>query len=200
MQSNKTRALQLGVAVATVIAATSASLACGNAMLYPLLFRAYPQTKVVFDAEMDARRQGRLSVPAWSRDLGPTYHQWSLARAEKAVKELGARLHQTTIAKQTEDVSSIKVLLTNEVYTAHIEPRANKAELAPLKTGNSRRRADLYTSANVIRALLDGQISWQDAVDKKLVVLADSSDATAQNLAKLLASSFPEKTAKTVEF
>ena len=200
MRHNKTRTFQLGIAIATLFASTGASLACGNAMLYPLLFRAYPQTKVVFDAEMDSRRQGRLSVSVWSRDLGPTYHQWSLARAEKAVKELGARLHQTTIAKQTESAPTIKVLLTNEIYTALIEPRANKAELAPLKTGNSRRRADLYTSANIIRALLDGQLGWQDAVDKKLVVLADSSDATAQHLAELLVASFSKKTAKTGEF
>ena len=77
----KTRIIQTCIAAAMIVLTTGASLACGNAMLYPLLFRAYPQTKVVFDAEMDARRQGQLSVPAWSRDLGPTYHQWSLARA-----------------------------------------------------------------------------------------------------------------------
>ena len=102
--------------------------------------------------------------------------------------------------KPKKSAPTIKVLLTNEIYTALIEPRANKAELAPLKTGNSRRRADLYTSANIIRALLDGQLGWQDAVDKKLVVLADSSDATAQHLAELLVASFSKKTAKTGEF
>ena len=146
MQRYRSKAFQLGIAIATVIATTSASLACGNAMLFPLLFRAYPQTKVVYDAEMDARRQGQLSAAAWSRDLGPTYHQWSLARAEKAVKELGARLHHTALAKQTGGVPTIKVLLTNEIYTANFEPRANKAELGPLMTGDKHRRPDLYTA------------------------------------------------------
>ncbi len=199
MQRYRSKAFQLGIAIATVIATTSASLACGNAMLFPLLFRAYPQTKVVYDAEMDAKRQGQLSVPVWSRDLGPTYHQWSLARAEKAVKELGARLHHTALSKQTGGVATIKVLLTNEIYTANFEPRANKAELGPLMTGNKHRRPDLYTSANIIRALLDGKVGWQDALDKKLVVLADSSDATAQHLEELLAASFSKKTANTGE-
>jgi hypothetical protein len=200
MQRYRSRAFQLGIAIATVIATTSASLACGNAMLFPLLFRAYPQTKVVYDAEMDARRQGQLSPPVWSRDLGPTYHQWSLARAEKAVKELGARLHHTALSKQIGGVPTIKVLLTNEIYTANFEPRANKAELGPLMTGNKHRRPDLYTSANVIRALLDGKVGWKDALDKKLVVLTGSSDATAQHLEELLAASFSMKQANAGEY
>lgn len=197
MRHYKTRSFLLGIAVATLFVSTGAVLACGNAMLYPLLFRAYPPTKVVFDAEMDARRQGQLPVPVWSRDLGPTYHEWSLARAEKTVKELGARLHQAALSKEAEDVPAIKVLLTNEIYTADFEPSTNKAELAPLMTGKKHRRPDLYTSANILQALLDGQIDWKGAIDKGLVVLADGSDATGQYLAELLSASFAKRMAKT---
>ncbi len=195
MRHYKSNAFRLCAAVTTVIATTSASLACGNAMLYPLLFRAYPQTKVVFDAEIDARRQGRLKFPVWSRDLGPTYHQWSLARAEKAVNELGVRLHHTTVSKQTEAIPTIKVLLTNEIYTAQIEPQANKATLQPLRTGRSERQADIYTSANVIRALLDGKLEWPEAVDKKLVVFGDGG--RVQSLSALLRAALSKKDAET---
>ena len=197
MRHSIPRTFLLGIAIATLFASTGAVLACGNAMLYPLLFRAYPPAKVVFDAELDARRQGQLPAPVWSRDLGPTYHQWSLARAEKAVNELGARLHQTALSKKTEDVPTIKVLLTNEIYTANFEPSTNKAQLAPLMTGKKHRRPDLYTSANIIRALLDGKVDWKGAVDKGLVVLADNSDAKAQSLSELLSASFSKKLAKT---
>jgi hypothetical protein len=200
MQRYRSKAFHIGIAIVTLLASTGAVLACGNAMLYPLLFRAYPPTKVVFEAEMDARRQGQLSVPVWSRDLGPTYHQWSLARAEKTIKELGTRLHRAALTKQTEGRPAIKVLLTNEIYTANFEPRANKAELAPLMTRKDKRRPDFYTSANVIRALLDGQIDWKDALDKKLVVLANNSDATAQYVTELLAASFSMKQANAGEY
>jgi len=195
MRHYKTSAFKLCVAIGVVFGTTTATLACGNALLYPLLFRVYPQAKVAYDAELDARRQGRLSVPSWSRDLGSTYHQWSLARAEKAVKELGTRLHAKATSQEAKGTSSIKLLLTNEIYTAQIEPQANKATLEPLRTGRSERPADLYTSANVIRALLDGKLKWPEAVDKKLVVFGNGE--RVQSLSALLWAALSKKDAET---
>ena len=84
--------------MAVLSGSASLASACGNELIYPLLFRAYSEAGRAYDAELVARRTGELSAAVWSADLGLTYHQWSLMRARKVVDRLAARLHRAAQA------------------------------------------------------------------------------------------------------
>ena len=159
------------------------ALACGNPRLYPLLFQKSPQTKVVYDAELDARRRGHITTPVWSREFSGSYHQWALARATRAVEDLRARLDavaNTRIGPDRDD--NVSILLTNEVYIARLGGGDDEVSLKPLQFGLAQGDIHLYTSANVIRALLDDELDWQSALDRKLVVFGAGN---RRNLARI---------------
>lgn len=174
-----------GVVIWTTVLAGSASFAsaCGNEMIYPLLFRAYPEAGRAFDAEQDALRAGDLATVAWAPVPGQTYHQWSLSRARKVVDRLAARLHRAAPGEGADDTLSI--LLSAEVYVAELHPGSPDAALAPLRVGHPKGDIGLYTTASALRALVDGRMRWQEAVEKDLVILTGSADRRARVVARL---------------
>lgn len=157
--------------------------ACGNDLVYLFLFRAYSEAGRAYDAELVARRAGELSAEAWSADLGLTYHQWSLARAQKVLDRLAVRLHRTTQAGDA-DVS-VSIMLADEVYVAELHTKSRDVALKPLRMGHPKSNINLYTTANALRALINGRVGWQDAVKRDLVVLT-GSDQQQQQVSGLL--------------
>lgn len=172
-------------ALCALVVAGSASFAsaCGNEMIYPLLFRAYPEAGRAFDAEQNALRAGDLSAAAWTPEPGQTYHQWSLSRARKVVDRLAARLHRAGPGGDADETLSI--LLSAEVYVAELHPGSPDAALAPLRVGHPRSDIGLYTTAGALRALVDGRMRWQEAVERDLVVLTGPADRQKKVIARL---------------
>ena len=163
--------------------------ACGNDLVYLFLFRAYSEAGRAYDAELAARRAGELSAAVWSEDSGLTYHQWSLMRARKVLDRLAARLHQ---AKQAGDVdATVSVMLADEVYLAQLHTKSRDVALKPLRMGHPKSNINLYTTANALRALVNGRVGWQDAVKRDLVVLT-GSDRQQQQVSALLSDALSE--------
>ena len=163
-----------GGALCMAVLAGSAglALACGNEMIYSLVFRAYPEAGRVYDAELGAQNTGELSAAVWSADLGLTYHQWSLKRAQKVMDRLAARLHLAAQAGGAD--FTVSILLADELYVGQLHPESRDAALKPLRFGHSKNDISLYTTANALRALVNGRMRWQEAVRRDLVVLAGS--------------------------
>lgn len=159
-------------ALCMAVLAGSASLAsaCGNELIYFMVFRAHPEAGRAYDAELEARRAGEPSAAVWSASLGLTYHEWSLMRARKVLDRLAARLHRATHAGGAD--FTLSILLADELYVAQLHPKSPDAALKPLGVGHSKSDIGLYTTANALRALVNGRMPWQEAVEKDLVVLA----------------------------
>ena len=167
-------------AVLLTVSAPSA-LACGNMYLYPMLFLAYSEAGRAFDAERLARRSGEVSAAVWSSELGLTYHQWSLMRARKVLTRLARRLHQAGDAGQSG--VALSIMLADEVYLAELHTKSRAVGLKPLRLGHPKSNISLYTTANALRALLNGSVRWSEAVEKDLVVIGPEQQQ--QKLASL---------------
>ena len=159
-------------ALCMAVLSGSASLAsaCGNELIYPLLFRAYSEAGRAYDAELVARRTGELSAAVWSSGLGLTYHQWSLMRARKVLDRLAARLHRAAQGGRAD--FTVSIMLADEVYVAQLHTKSREVALKPLRMGHPKSNISLYTTANALRALVNGRMRWQEAVKRDLVVLA----------------------------
>ena len=159
-------------ALCMAVLAGNASLAsaCGNELIYFMVFRAYPEAGRAYAAELEARRAGELPAAVWSAPPGLTYHDWSLKRARKVLDRLAARLHRATQAGGAD--FAVSVLLVDELYVAQLHPESHDAALKPLGVGHSKSDISLYTTANALRALVKGRVPWQEAVERDLVVLA----------------------------
>ena len=161
---------QGALCMAVLSGSSSLASACGNELIYPLLFRAYSEAGRAYDAELVARRTGELSAAVWSADLGLTYHQWSLMRARKVLDRLAARLHRATQAGRAD--FTVSIMLADEVYVAQLHTKSRDVALKPMRMGHSKSNISLYTTANALRALVNGRMRWQEAVKRDLVVLA----------------------------
>lgn len=177
--------------MALLTGSASLAWACGNPMIYPLLFRAYPEARLAYHAELGARRTGDLSAAVWSKDLGQSYHQWSLMRARKVVNQLAARLHRAAQAEAAD--FTVSILLAAEVYVAQLQPSSREVDLKPLGVGHSKRDIGIYTTANALRALMNGKTQWQEAVERDLVVLGGPA-RHKEKLSALLGSALSEAT------
>ena len=155
--------------IAVLTGSPGVASACGNELIYILLFRAYSEVGRAYDAELMARRAGELSAAVWSSELGLTYHQWSLMRARKVLGRLAARLHRAVQAEGA-DVT-VSIMLADEVYVAQLHTKSRDVTLKPLRMGHPKSSISLYTTANALRALVNGRIGWREAVERDLVVL-----------------------------
>lgn len=175
--------------VAVMAGSTGLALACGNMLIYPLLFRAYSEAGRAYDAERLARRAGELSATVWSAGLGLTYHQWSLLRARRALDGLSARLHRSTATGRS-DVT-VSIMLADEVYMAQLRSGSREVVLKPFHMGHPKSNISLYTTANALRALVDGRMGWEEAVRRDLVVMADPAHQQ-HRVGSLLSTAFSD--------
>jgi len=164
--------------MAVLTGSASHASACGNDLVYLLLFRAYSEAGRAYDAELVARHAGELSDAAWSADLGLTYHQWSLMRAQKVLDRLAARLNRAAQAGRTD--FTVSIMLADEVYLAQLHTKSRDAALKPLRMGHPKSNISLYTTANALRALVNGRVRWREAVKRDLVVLSGPGDQQQQ--------------------
>ena len=63
-------------------------------------------------------------------------------------------------------------MLADEVYVAKLHTKSRDVVLKPLRMGHPKSSISLYTTANALRALVNGRVRWQEAVKRDLVVLA----------------------------
>jgi len=156
--------------MADLSGSASHAAACGNDLVYLVLFRAYSEAGRAYDAELMARRSGELSDAVWSADLGLTYHQWSLTRARKVLDRLAARVHRAAQAGGAD--FTVSIMLADEVYVARLHPQSRDVALKPLRMGHPKSNISLYTTSNALRALVNGRVGWREAVKRDLVVLS----------------------------
>ncbi|MEM8813884.1 MAG: hypothetical protein AAGF59_14825 [Pseudomonadota bacterium] len=170
MQGIRRNFLKCGVFGAVLLTATSA-YACGTAFLYAILFTQVPEAQTVYHADLRARETGVLAPEVWTPELDITYHQWSLGRAGNALEAFAERL-------RTEDRRGLPgltatLLLVNEMMWADIQTDGETVSLTILEQGQFG-DPQIVVTTNGLNALLNGELSWQQAIEQDLIAVDPS--------------------------
>ncbi len=131
---------------------------------------AYPDSLHVKSAVWTAQLQGRLA-----RDDRPVAAKALLGYGQ-AVKELG-RLRDVLDVVRNPDDPAVAVVLLGPVLWARFESRASSLELTPHVAGPAPGDVVVVTEENVIKGLVEGQISPQEALDLGLIRLYGAPEA-----------------------
>ncbi len=105
------------LALATALLAATPAFACGNPLLWAMLFSRVPEAKAVFDADLEARKSGGLEARVFKpKGFGVDYHSWSISWLESAAEVL-----HTEIQTELSEGQSVTILLADEVAALHFE-------------------------------------------------------------------------------
>ena len=69
--------MRLLLMITLLFGGSSAAGACGNPLLWAMLFAKVPEAKAVYEAELSARADGALRARDCVARPGQTYHAWS---------------------------------------------------------------------------------------------------------------------------
>ncbi|MEM8701996.1 MAG: hypothetical protein AAGF82_09245, partial [Pseudomonadota bacterium] len=104
---------------------TSAGSACGNPLLWAMLFAKVPEAKVVYEAELAARADGLITARIYNARPGQAYHLWSKAWIMDLAREM-----QPTVESRLGPDQSLTILLADEVAAIRFT-RAQGVEFVP---------------------------------------------------------------------
>lgn len=157
--------MRIFIVTAILLMGSSVAHACGNPLLYAILFSRYPDAKVAYDAEIEGRKAGLLGERGFSGTSALQYHQWSLKNAAKTVAALNP-----TIVDGLERTQTITIVLADEVRAVRFSPESEAARMMPLRELDRETAIDAFTTTNTLRAIQAGEIDWHAAIENKLVV------------------------------
>jgi len=155
---------------------TSASLACGNPLLWAMLFAKVPEAKVVYEAELNARAEGLITARVYDAQPGQAYHQWSRAWILDLAREMQPDVQKTLVPGQT-----LTILLADEVAAVRFSPGA-PPEFVPAAGLRGLHHYDLVTSINALKSVWRDGLSYQDLMDHDLAWKPDSQTPTVVSL------------------
>lgn len=156
------------------VALSPAGLACGyhNSvdLARGMLNWAYPDSLHVKSAVWAAQLQGRLS-----RDDRPVAAKALLGYGQ-VVKELSLLRDVLDVVRKPDD-PAVAVVLLGPVLWARLEPRTNSLEMTPHVPGPAPGDVVAVTEEDVIKGLVEGQVSPQEALDLGLIRLYGAAEA-----------------------
>lgn len=161
------------VAFAMVLMTSGPAFACGNPLLWAMLFARVPEAKTVFDADFDARKAGGLRARVFKpQGFGIDYHVWSMAWLENA-----ADILQPSIQRQLTDGQSITILLADEVAAVRFEhdaePKVMSASALDFASG-----FDAITTINALESGLNFGFSAEQMIEMGVLALTKPEENT----------------------
>ena len=104
--------------VVFTLSSAGPAIACGNPLLWTMLFARVPEAKLVFDADLAAREAGTLHARVFQgADPGESYHQWSVDWLGDAAQAL-----HDTVVKDVEQGEHVTILLADAVAALRFQP------------------------------------------------------------------------------
>ncbi len=165
------RSMLVATAVAGLLVTGSGlqAMACGNGLIYALLFSKHPQAETAYKSNLEARRANLYQAPTFPATPGMTYHRWSFSRAEAVLARFHERMGRSAAVQ--DEAPDVTIMLADEVYVAYLSAGAEGPQLEQSFLGfQSRPGVVFYTTVNALAALNEGQIGWQQAMTAGLVV------------------------------
>nr|WP_319385852.1 hypothetical protein [uncultured Roseibium sp.] len=144
--------MRILLAVLLLITGTSAGSACGNPLLWAMLFAKVPEAKVVYEAELAARGDGLITARVYDARPGQAYHLWSKAWIMDLAREM-----QPIVESRLEQGQTLTILLADEVAVIRFSREAG-VEFVPAAGLRQIERYDLITSVNALKSV------WRDGL------------------------------------
>jgi len=154
-----------------LVLGTSAGMACGNPLLWAMLFAKVPEAKVVYEAELAARTEGLITSRVYDARPGQAYHLWSKAWIMDLAKEM-----QPTVENRLEPGQSLTILLADEVAAIRFSHEAG-LEFVPAAGLGRIERYDLITSTNALKSVWRDGLSYEEMLTFDLARTQENESA-----------------------
>jgi len=164
--------MRILLAALVLVAGTSAGLACGNPLLWAMLFAKVPEAKVVYEAELEARGKGLITARVYDAKPGQAYHQWSRAW----LLDLGGEM-QPVVTGMLTPGEDLKILLADEVAALRFS-KEQGVEFVPASGLRLREHYDLTTSINALKSVWRDGLSYGEMLSQDLALSATENDKT----------------------
>jgi hypothetical protein len=158
-----------GLLVASLmVAAPGSATACGHPILQAFVSSKYPETTAVSAALIEAERQGDLQGERWEATSGESLHVWRAERIAETMDELDAHLNKT--GPPLAAASATHILLLNELAWLDITHDGKRISVSKTQRfGPGKDGVIVFTTRRLLDNLLDGTISWRQAVSLGLI-------------------------------
>ncbi|MBO6890430.1 MAG: hypothetical protein JJ866_00695 [Roseibium sp.] len=156
---------------------TTISFACGNPLLWAMLFKKVPEAKAVYEAEMSARSEGLITARVYDAKPGQPYHSWSKAWLLTLAKEM-----QPAVSDVLHPDETLDILLADEVAVLSF---SKNAEPVFISAGGLRNveRYDLITTINALKDAWRTELTYGELVEHALV--SGDHEGMAQKLTRI---------------
>ncbi|MES0880351.1 hypothetical protein [Roseibium sp. SCP14] len=141
----------------------SAVWACGNPLLWAMLFARVPEAKIVYEAELAARAEGLVTARVYDAEVGQPYHVWSKAWIMTLAEEM-----QPAVNKVLDKEETFTILLADEVAALRFSRYASP-EFVPAAVLTSVRQFDVITTINALNGAWRHGLSLEDLTTSDLV-------------------------------
>lgn len=102
--------MRLAIMVMVFLVGSSAASACGNPLIWAMLFAQVPEAKVVYEAELSARADGELEARVYEAKPGQVYHMWSRSWLIALAEEMQPAMDRVLAPDE-----ALTILLADEV-------------------------------------------------------------------------------------
>lgn len=141
--------------------------ACGNPLLWAMLFKQVPEAKVVFEAELAARTEGVITARDYDAEPGQSYHLWSRAW----LMDLGNEM-QPVMNDMLAPGEDLTILLADEVAVLRFS-KEDVVQLVPVAGRHEFAGHDLITSINALKGIWRDGLSSHEGFSRNLLLTAD---------------------------
>jgi len=164
-----TNILIAGLLVASLmVAAPGSATACGHPILQAFVYSKYPEAKAVSAALVEAENQGVLHGDRWETTGGESLHVWRAERIAETMDALDFYLNRT--GQRMAATSATHILLLNELAWLDITHDGTRIAVSKTRTfGPGKDGVIVFTTRRLLDNVLDGTISWRQAVSEGLV-------------------------------
>ena len=174
------RELLKAIVATALLTAPSGALACGNPLLWAMLFAKVPDAKVVYEAELTARAEGHVTARVYNAKPGQPYHQWSKAWILELASEM-----QPEIQKNLDAGEQITVLLADEVAVLRFSSGEPVKFIPPAGLRNIE-RFDLITTTNALKSVWRDGLTYSEFLARDLARGSAGPEAIAVSRALAL--------------
>lgn len=155
--------MRILLATILLLTGTTFSFACGNPLLWAMLFKKVPEAKSVYEAELSARSEGLISARVYDAKPGQPYHIWSRTWLLALANEMQPAVNEVLHPGET-----LNILLADEVAVLHFSKDEAPAFIAAGGLRNVE-RYDLITTINALKDAWRTKLSYGELVEHALV-------------------------------
>ncbi len=149
--------------VSLFFAGSSVASACGNPLLWAMLFAKVPEAQIVYEAELAARENGEVEARVYEAKPGQTYHSWSKAWLLELAEDVQPAMNGVLEPGQT-----FTILLADEVAALRFTSGA-APDFVPAGGLNAIGNFDLSTTINALNSAWRQGLSYEKLIALDLI-------------------------------